>query len=163
MLDLWYNYKEVFLLKASSGLGERLRAARLRKGYSLADVEKITGWHFTTIAAYERGEKMPPAEKLRILAKLYDTTADYLLVGEDPPPLPSWAQNLPEDVRRKFLEVNPAILRGLFRILDKATAADLPVEALEALLDAHLQLIRRQRKDGKTKVGNDGGENSLEG
>lgn len=141
-----YGVTADYLLECADDLGTRLRKARVNKGYSLSDVAEKTGWHFTTIAAYERGEKMPPAEKVKILAELYDTTADYLLTGKNPPPLPSWLQYLPEEMKQKLFQVNPIILQKLLGILEKATDADLSLEDVESLLEAHIRIFQGQKK-----------------
>lgn len=68
-------------------LGDRLRQARETKGWSLVDVAAKTGWHFSTIAGWERGVRKPDPDKLATLARLYDVSADVLLgLTEDPPP-----------------------------------------------------------------------------
>lgn len=60
-------------------LGDRLRKAREANGWSLNDVADKTGWHFSTIAGWERGVRNPSPDKLAILAKLYKVSADELL------------------------------------------------------------------------------------
>lgn len=56
---------------------------------SLGDVSKCTGWHFTTIAGWERGERQPSPDKLNALADIYKVSTDYLLGRTDDPAPPS--------------------------------------------------------------------------
>lgn len=77
-----------------SNLGEKLRQARLKNDYSTYDVHKLCEIHFTTIAAYERGEKVPSIRNLKTLAKLYGVTFGWLL-GDDL----SWFDKLPKKIQ----------------------------------------------------------------
>lgn len=52
-------------------LGKRLRQLRLLRNYSLYDVERAVGLHYSTIAKYERNEREPALDVLRDLAALY--------------------------------------------------------------------------------------------
>lgn len=52
-------------------LGKRLRQLRLLRNYSLYDVEREVGLHYSTIAKYERNEREPALDVLRDLAELY--------------------------------------------------------------------------------------------
>lgn len=82
-------------------LGDRLRQARETKGWSLVDVAAQTGWHFSTIAGWERGVRKPDPDKLATLARLYDVSADVLLgLTDDPSPTPSHDEG--RVVRRDF-------------------------------------------------------------
>lgn len=64
-------------------LGERLRRLRLERNLSLYDVERLSGYHFTTIGKYERGERRPSLEVLRELARLYQVPLSELLDEEE--------------------------------------------------------------------------------
>ncbi|MGH8928391.1 MAG: helix-turn-helix domain-containing protein, partial [Acidimicrobiia bacterium] len=54
-------------------LGERLRAARRRRGWSLHDVERTSGNEFksSVLGAYERGERSISVQRLHRLAQIY--------------------------------------------------------------------------------------------
>ena len=60
---------------------ERIKQLRKNKSLSqneLADLVKI---HFTQVSRYERGETKPNAEAMAKLAKVLDTTVDFLMHG----------------------------------------------------------------------------------
>lgn len=63
-------------------LGERLRAARERKGLKQNRVALSLGIHNSTLAKYESGEREPDNDTLQKLADFFDVTVDYLL-GRD--------------------------------------------------------------------------------
>ncbi len=65
----------------SYALGQRLRAARRRRGWSLGDVESNTGGEFkaSVVGAYERGERAISVQRFVKLAAAYATAAADLL------------------------------------------------------------------------------------
>ena len=65
--------------------GEALRMARLRKGWSLRDVETATGAagakvDFSNISRYERGDLRPYPRTLKAMADALDVTVNELVV-----------------------------------------------------------------------------------
>lgn len=67
-------------------LGERLRAARRARGWSLLDVEEESGQEFraSVLGAYERGERNLSVPRLYRLAALYRVSpASLLPTGPD--------------------------------------------------------------------------------
>lgn len=68
-------------------LGQRLRAARRHRGWSLGDVENHTEGEFkaSVVGAYERGERAISVQRFASLAEIYGSApADLLPVGSDP-------------------------------------------------------------------------------
>lgn len=64
-----------------SGLGRRLRLLRENRKLSLYDVERMTGYHYSTVGKYERGLRRPSVDVLRELAKAYDVSV-HDIIGE---------------------------------------------------------------------------------
>lgn len=62
-------------------LGQRLRAARRQRGWSLGDVESHTAGEFkaSVVGAYERGERAISVQRFASLAEFYGTAAGDLL------------------------------------------------------------------------------------
>jgi len=62
-------------------VGQVLRRARRRRGLTLHDVDRESrgGFKPSTIAGYERGERMITIERFRALADIYRIPADRLL------------------------------------------------------------------------------------
>ena len=62
-------------------LGQRLRAARRQRGWSLGDVEGHTGGEFkaSVVGAYERGERAISVQRFVSLAEIYGSAAGELL------------------------------------------------------------------------------------
>jgi transcriptional regulator with XRE-family HTH domain len=70
-------------------IGERLRAIRRQRGWSLRDAEQASSLEFSASAlgTYERGERSLSVERLHRLASLYRVPVDRLLPDE-----PGWAR-----------------------------------------------------------------------
>jgi transcriptional regulator with XRE-family HTH domain len=68
-------------------LGERLRAARKRKNWSLHDVEEISDSEFksSVLGAYERGERAVSVQRLHRLAQIYGVDMVQLIPAEPDP------------------------------------------------------------------------------
>ncbi|HUO47097.1 MAG TPA: helix-turn-helix transcriptional regulator [Acidimicrobiia bacterium] len=62
-------------------LGERLRAARKRRGWSLQEVERHSDSEFksSVLGAYERGERAISVQRLHRLASLYSAPVAALI------------------------------------------------------------------------------------
>ena len=60
---------------------ERLKKARLEKGYSKSDLAKEIGIHYSQIGRYEEKGAQPSAEVLGKLANILEVSTDYLMNG----------------------------------------------------------------------------------
>ncbi|MEM0992934.1 MAG: helix-turn-helix transcriptional regulator [Bacteroidota bacterium] len=60
---------------------ERLKDLRKKKGFSQAQLAQKIEVHFTQVSRYERGETKPNAQAMTKMAKVLDTTVDYLMNG----------------------------------------------------------------------------------
>lgn len=70
-------------------LGQRLRAARRHRGWSLGDVESQTDGEFkaSVVGAYERGERAISVQRFARLSEIYGTPASDLLPASANPEL----------------------------------------------------------------------------
>ena len=71
--------KRVFLM---STLGDRLRLARERKGFTQVQVRERTNINNKTLSGYEKGVSEPDIKTLVTLAELYEVSYKWLLSGE---------------------------------------------------------------------------------
>ena len=60
-------------------LGERIRATRESKGYSVTALAEAVGVTKQAMSAYEKGMYIPSAVILGIIADVLECSADYLL------------------------------------------------------------------------------------
>ena len=63
-------------------LGERLRIARDRKGFSQVQVKERTSINNKTLSGYEKDVSEPDTKTLSVLADLYEVNYRWLLTGE---------------------------------------------------------------------------------
>lgn len=64
-------------------IGNRIQDARLKKHMSGAELGSYLERNANTVSRIERGETKCDIEKLYIICKCLDVSADYLLFGED--------------------------------------------------------------------------------
>ncbi len=62
-------------------LSERLKKARLEKGYSKSDLAKEINVHYSQIGRYEEKGAQPSADILAKLANALEVTSDFLMNG----------------------------------------------------------------------------------
>lgn len=110
----------IFLVRREkmSVLGDRLRAAREKKGLSQIEVFRRIKINNKTLSRYENGGTEPDIDTLKLLAELYDVSINYLtgfdederkektkeeLIIEEKMKLAEQIINLPE-AERKLIE-----------------------------------------------------------
>jgi transcriptional regulator with XRE-family HTH domain len=73
------------------GLGQRLRAIREARRFTLAAVEALSGgaWKAVTVGSWERADRVPAPGKLVSLCAFYEADPREVLTGE---PVPSEAE-----------------------------------------------------------------------
>ncbi len=71
--------------KPSDLFADRLKAARLLRGWTQADLAARAGLPPTSIAHFEAGSRKPSFDNLRRLATALEVTTDYLLGRSDDP------------------------------------------------------------------------------
>lgn len=109
--------------------GSRLKELRVKRNVTQQQIADFIGVGRTTIAGYETKDKNPDFDKLRLIAKFFDVTTDYLLEIDD------------EEKRLRDNEATIATHRIDF-------GEDLPDEAYEEL-DSLLNYIRYKYKKDK--------------
>lgn len=60
-------------------IGDRIKAARLNKGYSQITLAHLLNIHEGLIGKYERNERMPSMKRVTQLARVLNVSTDYLL------------------------------------------------------------------------------------
>lgn len=63
-------------------IGERIKKARLGKGYTQSQLAEMIGVAKNTITGYETGTREPDAIKINAIAKALNVSGDYLLGTE---------------------------------------------------------------------------------
>lgn len=97
-----------------TALAERLRDVRRRNGDTDRDsFAKQVGIAASTLANYERGERVPDADFLALYREKLGVDLDWLLFGNGSPPLPAGAR----------LALDSRVLRRLGEMVGRAHAA----------------------------------------
>lgn len=97
-------------------MNERLRAARIDAGFGSASAAaKAHGWGVSTYIAHENGQNEYSPERAQIYAKVFKTTAEWLLLGKEAQQLGIDAQlrMLPPDEQRRLRDKFLAMIEGV--------------------------------------------------
>lgn len=63
--------------------GARIKSLRLKKGYTQIKVQMLTGIDQSDYSKIERGLRYPTIEQAKQLARLYETSIDYIFEMTD--------------------------------------------------------------------------------
>ncbi len=121
-------------------LGERLRAARKRRGWSLHDVERHSDGEFksSVLGAYERGERAMSVQRLHRLASLYAVSTATLI------PTPAEMHRVGEEVHIDLEAVDaadPAVSAAIDRFLSAIQIRRRAVDSSLAVRQGDLELL----------------------
>lgn len=129
--------------------GERLRALRLEKNFTLRELAKELDISFSALGKYERNEHQPDFETLEKIADYFNVSIDYLL-GRNNNSVP-YLEKLQETNVSNELNDRLAVFQNELKTSDQLTFNGEPMseEAKESLLEAMefaLRLIQKQSK-----------------
>jgi transcriptional regulator with XRE-family HTH domain len=136
-------------------LGDRLRAARRRRGWSLHEVERTSANEFksSVLGAYERGERSISVQRLHRLAQIYSVEVAHLIPSPDEVEHKETVIDL-DAMSSVDQSVSEAIDRFLstIQLRRRSNEADLTVrqsdlEFLAALVRADGSTVRRAMND----------------
>jgi transcriptional regulator with XRE-family HTH domain len=115
--------KHVVLSKKD--LGTRLRALRLARGLTQAEVADAIGTHFTVISSVERGVRALTLQQVVKLADSLKVSPDDLLQKKKPPKVPATSRQDGRLLRRidRIRELPPAQQRTVLDVLDSLLKA----------------------------------------
>ncbi|HHT7826423.1 TPA: XRE family transcriptional regulator [Streptococcus suis] len=108
-------------------IGQRLRELRLKHNLEQIEVAQKLGYKSdTTISKWENGKNLPTGKKLILLAQLFNTTTDEILLGET---TPTTAPNsLVEQISDKVVQLTEpnqkSVLRYSSDLLDKQNTVE---------------------------------------
>ncbi|GMA49373.1 hypothetical protein GCM10025857_07300 [Alicyclobacillus contaminans] len=110
--------------------GERLKFLREQRGWTQEDLAQRLGVSRDAIAGYEARGKTPRSEKLIMIARLFDTSIDYLFGLTDDPTPPK--RNNSERNETCNTKEEESIMKGNH---DHKDQVDIPVQRLAAHLE----------------------------
>ncbi|MFZ0014502.1 MAG: helix-turn-helix transcriptional regulator [Acidimicrobiia bacterium] len=125
-------------------LGQRLRAARRHRGWSLGDVESQTSGEFkaSVVGAYERGERAISVQRFARLSDIYGTPASDLLPAPADPGLVIDLDAL-DDVDGDLVERYLAAIQ----MMRKSPGVDEVRDSDRAVISSLLQSVRTSSPD----------------
>lgn len=113
----------------SKDLSLRLRSARENKNLTQLQVAKLTGITNTTLSNYENATSRPDPDTLKLLAKTYNVTTDYLLgLSDVPAPVKKQeVQQQPQQPQDDFLSIinNVPLFEKMFRFVPPLSSSSI--------------------------------------
>ncbi|HFI0145292.1 TPA: XRE family transcriptional regulator [Streptococcus suis] len=108
-------------------IGQRLRELRLKHNLEQIEVAQKLGYKSdTTISKWENGKNLPTGKKLILLAQLFNTTTDEILLGETTPT--TTPNSLVEQISDKVVQLTEPnqknVLRYSSELLDKQNTVE---------------------------------------
>ena len=97
-----------------ASLGQKLRQARLRKGYSQQALAEMADMGNVYLGEIERGLKMPSLNSFIKLIEALDVSADYILRNE----LPSGQVYIYDEITEKLKDLTPRQRKTVADIID---------------------------------------------
>ena len=137
-------------------LHERLRRLRLLKGMSQAQLARALGVSPSTIGMYEQGRREPDHNMLIRIAKLFDTTVDFLLGA--PSRRDKSFEELLGEFKRSLMQQEGLMVNG---VLLEDGDVELIVDAIRQ--GAQLAVSRKQPEKGEKKKTPAGSRRKKEG
>lgn len=141
-------WRQADLDEFDRSLGERLRAARKRRNWSLHDVEKFSDSEFksSVLGAYERGERSVSVQRLHRLAQIYAVDVVQLIPTEpDPDPVGSEVSIDLVAIDSAEPSVAEAIDRFLSAIQFRRRSSDGSLAVRQSDLELLASLVRSDR------------------
>lgn len=115
-------------------IGERIKQARKRKGFTQKELADKVGINKNTICGYEAGHREPDALKINALSKALGVTGDWLL--ETP-----FAEQLDESANAQQPSISPDAMKVA---LDYDSLDYRGKYAVRSVLDAECAYLRRR-------------------
>ena len=134
-------------------LGNRLKSLRQEKGLTQKEVAKLIGTTDVSIGRYEMDARVPKADILNSLAKLYDVEIDYLLTGKESKEYESTLNNRD----KKDIEKDLKVIMDDFKsgeagpaFYDGVELDDDDLEKLEIAMRTALEIAKVKNKEKYT-------------
>lgn len=109
------------MMSSRNIIGNRLKRAREAKGFTQVQVKHHTNINNKTLSGYEKGVSEPDIETLKTLAKLYETSVNYLSGFTDDPTPPAAPKT---QTRDEYVLSAPNLPDALIRVAELSSKID---------------------------------------
>lgn len=126
-----------------STLGDRLRIARERKGYSQIEVYRRTNINNKTLSKYEKNDTKPDIETITSLANFYDVGVEWLMTGDSPS---SYSEKDEIDIAKRMEQIRKDLSSEDGLLFNGEPMSE---EAVESFLEAMEYAVRQTQRINK--------------
>ena len=130
-------------------LGDRLREARLHRGFTLEQAADHIGVRLNTVWRYEKGEIQPSEPVLKLCCQIYDKPLPWFF-GEDEepelvPPQPEEPESPDPDTQSTY-EEDMAFIESVPQLAFRGQKGDLTPEEARTIREL-IELMRANKKE----------------
>jgi transcriptional regulator with XRE-family HTH domain len=129
-----------------STLGERLRIARERKGYSQTEVYRRTNINNKTLSRYEKDGSEPDKDTLITLSNLYDVRVEWLVTGKA---TPTSSNKNETDIAKRMEQIRKDLTSEDGLLFNGEPMSE---EAVESLMEAMEHVVRQTQRINKKYI-----------
>jgi transcriptional regulator with XRE-family HTH domain len=129
-----------------STLGERLKIARDRKGYSQTEVYRRTNINNKTLSKYEKNDTKPDIETITALADFYEVSIVWLMTGET-----STSSSIKDetDIAKRMEQIRKDLTSEDGLLFNGEPMSE---EAVESLMEAMEHVVRQTQRINKKYI-----------
>jgi transcriptional regulator with XRE-family HTH domain len=131
----------------SSKFGETLKELRTNKKLTQQDVSHVLETDRSCIANYERGKRVPPMDSLVKIARFFDVSLDYLVLGKNFR-IPK-KQEVDAEMVRELMAENTALMEESIRLHEHLKEKESEIALLKELaerLNNYIQFLEQKHK-----------------
>lgn len=130
----------------SNNFGKILRNLRKEEHLTQEDLSKIIKADRSSIANYERGERLPPIDSLILIANYFNVSLDYLILGKEI----SNTDVTSNEALRGLMAENTALMESHLDLIEKNEGLEDEINILQTYinsLEKYVQLLKKKKVD----------------
>ena len=130
-------------------LGDRLKEARLHRGFTLEAAAVQIGVRLNTVWRYEKGEIQPSEPVLKLCCQIYDRTLPWFFGENEEPKSAPAQQEEPEPTKsdpESTYEEDMAFIESIPQLAFRGQEGDLTPEEARTIREL-IELMRAKRKE----------------
>lgn len=116
-----------------SKLGETLKELRTNKKLTQQEISEVLHTDRSCIANYERGKRVPPLESLIKIARFFDVSIDYLVLGKNTR-VPK-KQPISDEMGRELMAENTALMEQGLKLQEQLKTKESELALLKGLVE----------------------------
>lgn len=132
----------------SNRFAEVLKKLRKEGNLTQEDLSKVISADRSSVANYERGERLPPIDSLIMIAEHFKVSLDYLILGKDQSSKSE--EEFADEMSRELMAENTSLMEDHLKLNEKIADQEKEIK----LLKEHLESMEKYVQYLKNKSSN---------